>query len=573
MVTELVQGAAARLAAPCIVLLVAGAASPLAGCGGATSREARALAADPRLRPYAGEAAPAGEGAAPAGKGAAPAARGGAGTAGASPGGERANASTASERAGASTAGERAGASTAGERANASTAGERAGASTAGERAGAGASPGGERGAAPALGARGALGEAAGEEGLRGPLSREALARAIVARSPALRERAHRARARAAEARAAGALPPPVAMATLWQAPLRSPYLYGEGSMLMLGLQQTFPAAGARSAEARAMLEEARAEIEALAAGERELVRRAERAFADYAEARRLERVHLEHRTLLAQLRDTARARISTGGTALLDLAKVELDAARLEGEAVMAEGGRARAAAELNALLGRPPGAPLGEPADEAPAAPRASLDEVRELARRNRPEFAEARALSRREGARAEAAAANARWPEITLGLNYGLMRQSGLPDTWGATAAVSLPWLTPASGARRDAAASSRAAAAAGERSAALDVEREVGEAYARARSAARQLALLEARVRPASDRAVEAARAAYVGGPGDALPWLDALRLRLDVTKTLVEARGELDRALADLDRAAGAPVPRGALDPGEATHGG
>lgn len=406
---------------------------------------------------------------------------------------------------------------------------------------------------------------------LAGPLVRDVLLRAAVARSPALRARALRVRSLVAGARAAGALPPPMAMATLWEAPLRSPFLYGEEAMLMLGVQQTFTPSGARDGEARAALEEARAETARLAAGERELVLQVEQAFVVYRASLQKERLFGEQRALLGQLVDVARARLSTGGTALSDVTKAELDVARLEGELAAVRGERARAVAALNALLRRAPGSALGAPADEDPSEPGAPLDEVAALASARRPELAAARATVRREAARSEAAEAMATQPMITVGVNYGLRRQSGMPDTWGATLATTLPWLSPGSRAQAEAASLARASASAETDAAGVDVVREVGEAYSMAESAARRYAVLEARTYPATARAIEAARAAYVGGPGDALAWLDALRVRLEVALARIEARAELDRALATLDRAAGTTVPRKTLNLGEPGH--
>lgn len=382
---------------------------------------------------------------------------------------------------------------------------------------------------------------------------------AVVARSPSLKARSYRVRALAAEALATGRLPPPMAMATLWQAPLRSPFFYGDGSMLMLGLQQTFPPGGSLDASARAQVEEAKIEASMLLVDEQELALRAARAYIDYADAARRLRVLDAQRALVAQLTDTARARLSSGSAALSDITRAQLDAAKLDAEREGLDGARRRAAAELNVLLGRPAGAPLGAPAEEPPQTTATTLDEALSLANEHRAELEAARAIERRERARNEAADAMIRAPEYTVGLSYGLMRQSDMPDTWGANFSMTLPWLSPAYGARKDATNLATQSAHHATDAQSQETAREVATAFTRVDSATRQLAVLR-QVRATAARSVDAARAAYVSS-GDVVGWLDALRSTLDISMSEAATRAELDLALAELDRAAGALVPR------------
>jgi outer membrane protein, heavy metal efflux system len=431
--------------------------------------------------------------------------------------------------------------------------GERAAAGDDGDPAAAGAGDG----ALPATDAPYEL----TDEQLAGAIEVGAVVRAVVSRSPELRAHAHRVRALVASTFSAGRLPPPMAMVTLWRAPLHSPFVYGDGSMLMLGLQQTFPPGAALEAEARAAVEEAKAEAAMLSAREQGLAQQAARLFIDHAEAARRERLFESQRQLLVQLLETARARLSTGGTALQDVTRVQLAAAKLDGDAAMAAGDRARARAALNVLLGRPPGAALGEPRELGASAPDITPERAAARARERRGEVAAARAAERRESARSAGASAMARQPEFALGLSYGLMRQSGMPDNWGATFSMSLPWLSPAYGARSEAAAHAAAGARHAVDGQLLAIDRDVADALVRVDVSSRQLSILTGPARTAAARSIDAARAAYVGGGGDALGWIDALRGRLEVAVGELEARAALERAIVDLERAIGAPVPR------------
>lgn len=410
------------------------------------------------------------------------------------------------------------------------------------------------------------------DDDLRGELDELTVVRAIVSRSPSLGAHAHRVRSIVASARAAGALPPPTAMVTLWQAPLHTPFVYGDSAMLMLGIEQMFPPGAALSGETRAMEEDARAHVAMMQAHERDLVLRATRLFLDYRAAARRERVLARQRALITSLEGAARARLSTGGSVLSDLARIEVDAAKLDGEVVATADDKARARGEINALLGRPPSAELGPPAEHAPEVPAASVDEALALARRTRHELAAGRAMERREGERAQIAEAIGSRPTFSVGLVYGLSRQSGMPDTWGASFSTTLPWLSSAPAAQAEAARSAREGARLDVDALSLDIDREVAEAYGRVTAAARRIAILRTRVEPATARAVEAARAGYVAGPGDVMPWLDALRGRLDVSLALADGESALERALADLDRTTAKPLPRRPLSDEEVLRG-
>jgi outer membrane protein TolC len=392
-------------------------------------------------------------------------------------------------------------------------------------------------------------------------LDRVAVVRAVVARSPGLRARAFRVRSMVAGARASGALPPPMAMATLWQAPLHVPFVYGDGSMLMLGLSQSFPPPAALEAEARAAVEDARGEAAMLAFQERDLVQRTDLLLVDLGEATGKLRALDDQRRLLAQMAETARARMSTGGTALADVARAQLEIAKLERDVAMARSDRSRARAELNALLGRPVDAPLAD-LDELPLETIAtSSEEIVTKARANRAEIAISASNERRESLRAEAAASRASRPEMAVGVNYGLARQSGMPDSWGATFSMSLPWLSPAYRAQEEAATLARSAAHLDGDAARVDLDREIGGTAARIDAALRQLAILDTVVVPATQRAIEATRAGYATGGSDVVGWLDAMRARLDTSLARVLVRAELARAVVDLERAAGTELPR------------
>src|SRR5690606_13953074 len=126
------------------------------------------------------------------------------------------------------------------------------------------------------------------------------------------------------------------------------------------------------------------------------------------------------------------------------------------------------------------------------------------------------------------------------------------------------LALPWLW---GGRKDAAKAAQERARA--EALALDAQRiritaNVTTLTSRAKRAEQQYLLLGERALPASLRARQAAEAGYAAGKSDLVTWLRAARAVVELEMELVAARASLDRALFDLDFAAGGTLPRAPL---------
>jgi outer membrane protein TolC len=390
------------------------------------------------------------------------------------------------------------------------------------------------------------------------PRRREAIVGEVLARSPELQAMAARVRARVAEARSQAALPPPMAMAQLWQAPLHAPFVHGEGSMLMLGIQQTFPPGASLDAGARTLVEQARGEAALLAVREREISSKVALLLVDLRESTQLLTVYREHHALADRVVEAARARRSTGG-ALVDEARAEREAAQQGMEELSIEGDLDRARADLNVLLDRRVEAPVGAVDDEGLELPAGSVEPLIVLAREQRAELRAARSMQRREAARVAGAEAS-RSPMYTVGLNYGLSRPGEMADTWGATFAMTLPWLSAGAAAQVEAGRAEQAAAGFDLQAAEREIDREVAAAWQRARGARRQLSLIDDRLLPAATRAAQVSRAGFAAGQAELSALVEATHEARDAALAHVRARAALDRALIELERAVGGRLP-------------
>lgn len=406
---------------------------------------------------------------------------------------------------------------------------------------------------------------------LEGPLTLPVLEAAAIARQPSLTAAAHRVRALVERARAEGRLPPPELMSEVWQIPLERPYAIHDAGMIMVSLRQVIPPLYALDKMGEAMALEAQAEAQKALAEARSMVREVDRAFADYAQAKARCDAHEAHRVVVEQMVAAARARYETGGM-LSDFTRADLELAKTQVEIAEETGMVDEARAKLNGLLARPSDAKLGEPRWGDPQTTALTPAAAESTAAEKNPEIAMAERMEQAAKASAEAASIEASVPMFMAGLS-AFPPMGELPAGYGVSFSMSLPWIGGAGSARARSASERALAERSAVEGARLRARTEAGMALVAVRTAERRFTLLHATAAPAAQRAEGAAKVGYAGGGTDLLMWLDAARMLLEINVDLAGARGDIERALADLDFATGARAPRTAISlPKEPSHG-
>ncbi len=259
-------------------------------------------------------------------------------------------------------------------------------------------------------------------------------------------------------------------------------------------------------------------------------------------------------------------ARFNAGTAARLDVVKGQVDVAQADNDLIANERGIANARAGLNRLLGRVLGASI-EPADTLgiPAVP-ADLDRLEKLAMNARPEL---RGLQRqREGARASERLAQQYFlPDVSLGISRNNIY--GTDPTYTTSIGIDLPiffWQH-----QRGEVAEARhreLELAASYRDVSAQVGQDLRNAYATASTALRQVRFLADRLVPSAQEQYRIASSSYALGGSSALEVIDAQRTLLDAKTQYTAALGALNDAVADLERATGAPLDS---TPAETTH--
>jgi outer membrane protein TolC len=266
--------------------------------------------------------------------------------------------------------------------------------------------------------------------------------------------------------------------------------------------------------------------------------------------------LHLEHVGLTSRVLELARLNQRTGHGSLQDILRLELELTRLHTDVARIERQQRSSRALLNALMDRPPDAPLGPPEDLS-VTPASDITGLEKSIDTHRPEVAAAAHGVRRSEALLEGTRQSARFPNVMVGLDYWYM--PAFPDfhhAYGAMVGINLPWL---SGRHRDEEREAEETVEADRH--ALEstknvVRYELRDAAARVDSARQSFTIIDQNLLAQARRSLDATQAAYAAGQGDAAGMLDALRSYLQVRIERVRALAELASSQADLERAAG-----------------
>ncbi|MFI5242996.1 MAG: TolC family protein, partial [Gemmatimonadales bacterium] len=250
-------------------------------------------------------------------------------------------------------------------------------------------------------------------------------------------------------------------------------------------------------------------------------------------------------------------ARFNAGTAAKLDIVKGQVDVAQAENDLIANERGIANARAGLNRLLGRVLGASI-EPADTlgVPAIPT-DFARLEQLALSARPEL---RGLERqRESARAQEHLAQQYFlPDVTLGLSRNNIY--GTDPTYTTSIGIDLPiFFWQHQNGEVAEAKHRQAELTATVRDISAQVGQDLRNAYSTATVALRQVQFLADELVPSATEQYKIASSTYALGGSSALEVIDAQRTLLDAKGQYTTALGALNDAVADLERATGAPL--------------
>ena len=305
---------------------------------------------------------------------------------------------------------------------------------------------------------------------------------------------------------------------------------------------------------AEATIRAGEAEIAATVAQVRNDVRRA--YFGQVVAEQRL-LILREQRDISMRARDTAQARFDAGDAPRLEVMQAQLALAAAENESTAAEGTAAAARATLNALLAQPL---------DAPTTLTTTIDAVAPVTTETALMFAqtastELLSLDRQiEAQRARILLAQAlRVPDLTPTFTLTRRAEPEFNYGWRAGAAITLPlFTTHRSGVLVEQTTLEQLTAQ--RQATLLRIQGDVTAASQRAQAQRELFIRYRDQIIPQAQQVEQLAQDAYQLGQTGIAALLQALQATRDVRLRSLDAIDQLQTALADLERAIGAPLP-------------
>jgi outer membrane protein TolC len=286
-----------------------------------------------------------------------------------------------------------------------------------------------------------------------------------------------------------------------------------------------------------------------------ELSARIKSAYAQLYYVTRNERYSREVLDLMARLEKIARVRYAGGLSAQQDVIRAQVEQTGMRSELITLENERRQLQARMNALLARPAGAPLAEPAQLSPLPVPGRLDHaaLEERVRARNPRlFTESARI--RSAEKSRELAYRERYPDFTLGVSP--IQYGNAVEEWELMVELNLPLQQDARRAREREAEAMLSAARARAEATANELIAELAEQLAGIDAARRAEMLTASSLLPQAELSFRAALAGYENGQVDFAALLDAQRQILQARQARLKAQVEAQVRLAEIERLLG-----------------
>ena len=347
-----------------------------------------------------------------------------------------------------------------------------------------------------------------------------------------------------------------------WGTPLLQPWNLNQTQNMFM-FSQTLPGSGKRElryAAANQSVDVAEAQLEAVRL---DVLARVRGAFYELLRNQDELRLHDEQIALARQTVAAARIKYTVGRVPQQDVLKAQIAVTKLADHLAMflQDGDLSRA--RLNTLMGRDPANVLDVSGDYAPPGALPAVSDLKRIALENRPELKATEAATRRLETNVRLAEKNYK-PDFSLGVGYMLMPAGSMNrNGYMAELSFNLPWLNRSKHDAEITQAQSEVSVQRAELSAQEAVVfQEIQEALIRANTAARLVEIYRDTLRPQAQATLRAASVAYQTDQTDFLNLIDSQNTALDVEYSYYRALAEFDSRVVDMERAIGAPLPRG-----------
>lgn len=380
---------------------------------------------------------------------------------------------------------------------------------------------------------------------------------ALVA-NPAIEVAVRRLSVASAHVPAAGALDDPMAMYRGWGVPLQKPWDFN-AAQNMFSLSETLPGKGKRALRtsvAESDVDTAKANLDAVRLEVRVNVRK---AFDELLLAQDEMRFHEQHEGIARQAIEATRIKYASGNIPQQDILKAQVALTALAEHMIRFDRDAELARAHLNTLMGRDPAAPISVRGAHAVLAPLPSAQMLVNAALDTRPDLVAAQKAAERSR-KEQTLAKRAYAPDFTVSAGYMLMPSgTDMRNDYMIEGSMSLPWLNRHKHDAEIAEATAKTTEQEAELASMRNVARgQIAEALVEAKAAQKLASMYHDQLRPQAEATLQATVIAYANGKTAFMDLLDSQMSVINTDLAWIQAVGEFDAHLADLELATGTP---------------
>jgi cobalt-zinc-cadmium efflux system outer membrane protein len=329
-----------------------------------------------------------------------------------------------------------------------------------------------------------------------------------------------------------------------------------EFAWLSIGASQEVPFPGKLRLKREIATREAERAHTELRRVELEVVARLKMAYAEYAHLQEVIALIERNKLLLQKLARTAEARYAVGDAIQQDVLKAHVELSLLLDRETKLEQQRRSETARLNALLDRPPWAPLGSPEHPSASALTQTLEALTQAASVHAPELRSAE-LQISAGESSVSLARRSFFPDFQVRADY--MHKAALLPEWEVGVGISVPLYLAGRRGALDEARATLSAARASRDETRRRIEFRVKDLYLRGRASERLVSLYGTTVLPQAQLALESATAAYQVGKVDFLTLLNSFTVMLEYEMRYHEELSSFQKTVAELEATIGEPL--------------
>jgi cobalt-zinc-cadmium efflux system outer membrane protein len=334
----------------------------------------------------------------------------------------------------------------------------------------------------------------------------------------------------------------------------------------MMGVSQKLPFPGKLATKGKIASREADAASQELVQTQLSVTDDVRRAYWSYYFTSRAIEVTQQNRDLLEQFHQVAQSMYTAGTGGQQDVLRASVELSNLTNEVLTWKQRRQTAAAMLNSLIDRPVEAELPQPPQMQPEQLKLELNRLLAEAQRFNPELGAIQQRIEADQQRLKLANLN-RWPDLTLGYDYGFVSDQGIApsangkDQWWLTFSVNLPiWFEKLDAAERE------ARYRISQRNAELKntgnrVSFRVQDAFIKVDTQQRLVTLFGDVIIPQAQQTVDVSSSAYQAGKLDFLTLIDNWRKLLSYKLMYHQSVTDLEQNFADLQQVVGKDIER------------